>query len=105
MQSAPEARLTGSLVSEDIELRAPWKADFYNRTTGSFVNNTISRGKDETDLYLSFYFEWPMPDLKEGSEEAKQREAVLQERVKGVVQHTVDVARTMKTEGKLTGSE
>lgn len=79
----------------------PTQIDFYNRTTGAFVNNTVSQGKDETDLYLTFYFEWPYPNLEEGSTEAKETEKKLWGMAREVVQHTIDVAREMARDGKL----
>ena len=81
----------GGEVIEELQIRAPWKVkpffplglctvvliktdmrspaqvDFYNLNSGAFINNTISQGEDETDLYLTFYFEWPYPDMQEGS--------------------------------------
>lgn len=69
--------------------------------TGAFINNTISLGKDEMDLYLTFYFEWPYPELKEGSQEAKETVGRLWEMAKVTMQHTIDVARDMAREGKL----
>ena len=77
------------------------QVDFRNLDTGAFINNTISQGKDETDLYLTFYFEWPYPKIEEGSEEAKKTSDQLWQGAKEVVQHTIDVAREMKTKGEL----
>jgi len=75
--------------------------DFYNVDTGAFINNTISQGKDEKDLYLTFYFEWLHPDLKEGSKEAEAMGGKLWGMARETVQHTIDVAREMAREGKL----
>lgn len=77
------------------------KVDFRNLDTGSFINNTISQGKDETDLYLTFYFEWQHPKMQEGSEEAKKTLDQLWEQARKTVQHTIDVAREMKNKGEL----
>lgn len=77
------------------------QVDFRNLATGAFINNTISQGKDETDLYLTFYFEWPYPKIEEGSEEAKNLSDQLWEQSKKTVQHTIDVAREMKSKGDL----
>lgn len=93
----------GGTVIEDIELRAPWKADFRNLSSGAFINNTISQGKDKTDLYLTFYFEWPYPNIAEGSEEAKKISNQMWGMAKTTVQHTIDYAREMKKDGKLMG--
>ncbi|CAD6571160.1 MAG: hypothetical protein ASARMPREDX12_006485 [Alectoria sarmentosa] len=91
----------GGKVIEDLDIRAPWKVDFRNLDTGAFINNTISHGNHETELYLTFYFEWPFPTIKEGSEEAKEKSNQLWEQARMTVQHTIDVAREMKTKGEL----
>lgn len=75
--------------------------DFYNLDTGAFINNTISQGNDERELYLTFYFEWPYPHIEEGSPEAKETSEQLWGMAKATVQHTIDVARDMAREGKL----
>lgn len=75
--------------------------DFYNIDAGAFINNTISQGENEKDLYLTFYFEWPYPNLEEGSKEAQETSDKLWGMAKTVVQHTVDYARDMAKEGKL----
>ena len=61
----------------------------------------ISQGRDETDLYLTYYFKWPYPALKEGSLEAQQMSEKLWGMAKETVQHTVDLAREMVKEGKV----
>lgn len=77
------------------------QVDFHNINTGAFINNTISQGKDETDLYLTFYFKWPYPNIEEGSEEAKKTSEQLWEQSRKSVQHTIDVTREMKSKGEL----
>lgn len=86
---------------EEMDIRAPWKVDFRNQDTGASINNTVSQGKDETDLYLTFYFEWPYPKMEEGSEEAKKTSDQLWQQARTAVQHTIDVAREMKSKGEL----
>lgn len=77
------------------------QVDFYNLDSGAFINNTISQGQDEKDLYLTFYFEWPYPDIKEGSKEEKEISDRLWAMAKKTVQHTIDYAKNMANEGKL----
>ena len=79
------------------------QVDFRNLDSGAFINNTISQGKDETDLYLTFYFEWQYPNIQEGSGEAKKLSDQLWQQAKKTVQHTIDVARDMKGTGELKG--
>lgn len=88
---------------EDLELRAPWKVDFCMRSSGNFVSNTISQGRDASDLYLTFYFERRFPTLEEGCEEAKGMSVQLWEQARKTGQHTVDIARKMKRAGKIQG--
>ena len=94
----------GGKVIEDLELHAPWKVDFYAHSNGSFVNNTVSQGKDATDLYLTFYFEWAFPQIEAGSEQAKEKDAQLWAAAKRTVQHTVDYARELKVKGEIKGT-
>ena len=114
----------GGEVIEDLQIRKPWKVpplptyltvvfrtrrlirvlgqvDFYNLDSGAFINNTISQGKDETDLYLTFYFEWPYPKLEEGSADTQKTEETLWAMAGQTVQHTIDYARDLAREGKL----
>ena len=82
------------------------QVDFYNLDSGAFINNTVSQGKDDTDLYLTFYFEWPYPKLEEGSAETQEMGERLWGMAKQTVQHTIDYARDLAREGKLgTGLE
>lgn len=53
------------------------------------------------ELFLTFVFHWPHPDVEEGSEEAKKLEEKYWAMSRGVVPHTIDVARKMKVEGRL----
>lgn len=67
----------------------------------AYIENIVSQGKDETDLYLTFYFEWTFPKIGEGSEEAEERLNELWDMARGAVQHTVEVARQLVREGKI----
>ena len=117
----------GGRITEDVNLRAPWKVcsrpdlaartsslpstladsprypqvDFRNLDSGGFISNLISQGKDETDLYLTYYFEWPYPKVEDGSEEAKKLSEQLWDTARKTVQHSIDVAREMKSKGEL----
>ncbi|MCJ1426718.1 hypothetical protein MMC29_004621 [Sticta canariensis] len=89
-------------VIEDIVLKKPWKADFQGSgPDGAFISNLVSQGRDATDLYLTFYFEWPYPQIEEGSDEAKKSSEQLWEMAKEAVSHTVNVAREMVKVGKV----
>lgn len=67
----------------------------------AYIENIVSQGKDETDLYLTFYFEWTLSKIEEGSEEAEEKLNELWGLAQGAVQHTVDVARQLVKEGKV----
>ena len=111
-------------ATEEIRLVRPWKvlhkvsrllyqwklksqscgiqADFFNLESGAYISNIVSQGKDETDLYLTFYFDWKYPNMKEGSKEEKETSDQLWNMAKKAVQHTIDNARNMAKEGKLS---
>lgn len=69
----------------------------------SFISNLVSQGKDETDLYLTFYFEWTFPDVEEGSEESNKIAQQLSGVTKDVVQETIDIARKLVKDGEIKG--
>lgn len=76
--------------------------DFQARgNNGSFISNLVSQGKDETDLYLTFYFEWNLPEVEEGSEEAKRAVSQRWAMVREVVQETIDIGRKLVKDGKI----
>lgn len=52
-------------------------------------------------MFLTFTFEFPHPDVAEGSREARTLEEKYRAMSRQVVPHTVDVARRMKGEGRL----
>lgn len=74
--------------------------------TGTKIANIVSQGPryaegDERDLYLTFTFEWPFPELVEGSEEAREKERQLREMGNETVGHTIEVLRGMAGRGEL----
>ena len=91
------------MLSTQADQSPSLQVDFRNLDSGAFINNIISQGKDETDLYLTFYFEWQYPKIQEGSEEAKELSDQLWQQAKKAVQHTIDVAKEMKSKGELKG--
>lgn len=77
--------------------------DFAVPKTGQFVQNIISvssSGAPE-ELFLTFTFHWPHPDVVERSEEAKKLEEKYWAMSRQVVPHTIETARKMKAEGRL----
>lgn len=67
----------------------------------TYIENRVWQGKDETDLYLTFYFEWSLPKIEEGTEEAEKRSNELWGMAREAVQHTIDVARQLVKGGKV----
>lgn len=67
-------------LSETCTEYAPCRVDF-RLEDGSEVANIVGDGPsgDEHDLHLTYAFKWVMPDIAEGSEEAKQTLAKQQE--------------------------
>ena len=61
----------------------------------------MSQGQDERDLHLTFYFEWPFPNIEAGSAEEKETSDQLWNRAKESVQSTIDHTRTLVKEGKV----
>lgn len=68
---------------------------------GASISNIVSQGRDATDLYLTFFFEWPYPQLEEGSDEAKKTSDQLWAMARESVAHTIDVAREKVKEGNI----
>ena len=77
------------------------QADFRNLDAGNFISNIVSQGQDEKDLYLTFYFEWPLPQIEPGSKEEKDRSDKLWTLARESVQATIDHTRTLVKEGKV----
>ena len=75
--------------------------DFRNLDSGAYISNIVSQGQDEGDLHLTFYFEWPFPNIEAGSAEEKETSDKLWATAKGSVQATIDHTRTLVKEGKV----
>ena len=75
--------------------------DFRNLDSGAFISNVVSQGQDVRDLYLTFYFEWPFPNIEAGSAEEKETSDKLWAVAKESVQSTIDHTRTLVKDGKI----
>jgi hypothetical protein len=53
------------------------QADFLMRATGTRIQNIISRGAGEHELYITYTFAFVYPELEEGSPEAHARVAQM----------------------------
>lgn len=77
------------------------QADFRNLDSGAFISNIVSQGQDEKDLYLTFYFEWPMPKIEAGSQEEKETADKMWTLAKESVRATINHTRNLVEEGKI----
>lgn len=59
------------------------------------ISNIISSGDGESDLYLTFTFDLNVPDVQEGTVEAKDRQAQLQARAEEAVAASIVEIREM----------
>ncbi|GAD94272.1 conserved hypothetical protein [Paecilomyces variotii No. 5] len=93
----------GGEVEEVIEYEGKMNINFSVPKTGQLVQNIISSSSTGTpeELFLTFTFRWPHPDVAEGSEETKKLEDKYWAMCRHVVPHTIEVARKMKAEGRL----
>lgn len=77
--------------------------------TGARIANIVSRGPgvaaggdgDEGELYLTFTFQWPFPELVAGSAEAVEKERQLRAMGDEAVRHTIVVLREMAGRGEI----
>ncbi|EPE34297.1 Bet v1-like protein [Glarea lozoyensis ATCC 20868] len=65
------------------------------------VQNVVSTGAHDSELYLTFTFEWEHKEIEEGSEEAVKKQKQYQENAPRAVQGTIAKMREMIKEGKL----
>ncbi len=71
--------------------------------TGARIANIVSPGAsgDPADLYMTFTFEWPVPDIEAGTKEAEEKRKQIQALGTKTVRHTIDVMREMAEKGEL----
>ncbi|OJJ45786.1 hypothetical protein ASPZODRAFT_26405 [Penicilliopsis zonata CBS 506.65] len=81
-------------IEEEIRYIGSTTVDFFV-STGQHITNTISGGDsgDPADLYLTFTFEWPHPDVEAGSQQEEELRGRYAAMGRQVVPHTVAVAR------------
>lgn len=54
-------------------------------------------------MYLTSMYEWHCPEVKEGSEEYREKQNEYFQMARKIVAHTVEEVRKMKKEGLLKG--
>ena len=76
------------------------KVDFSMQQTGEKISNIISTDTDDDSiLYMTFTIEWPHPNLKEGSPEAKEMWTKVYEMSKDIIKTTNETVRQMVKDG------
>ena len=79
----------------------PTKVEFH-QGDGSKVMNIVSEGAGgETDLYMTYSFEWLHPELEGDQQGQKERYKFEHTMAKTAVESTIDVMRKMVKSGKL----
>lgn len=88
-------------VTEVVTFIDGVRADFQMVGTETFISNIISTGDGESDLYLTFSFVWDMPNIQEGSDAAKEKQAQFENGAGAAVQQSVNEIRALVQAGEL----
>jgi hypothetical protein len=76
----------------------------FEQEDGTHIRNVISEGAGgEADLYMTYMFEFALPHIEEGSEDAEKEEKRLKGMAKGAVESSIDAIREMVKDGRITG--
>jgi hypothetical protein len=70
---------------------------YFSLPGGSIVQNIISEGPDKT-LFLTFTYDWNLPDIEPGTSEAKKAESDHMKIAVSSVQGTIRALRKMAAE-------
>ncbi|KAL1836852.1 hypothetical protein VTJ49DRAFT_4585 [Mycothermus thermophilus] len=84
---------SGETVIEVCRLRAPCRVDF-EQEDGTRIGNYVSEGP-EGELYMTYVFEWRVPGVKVGSEEAKALEARYRKTARMAVEGSINTIRAI----------
>jgi hypothetical protein len=77
------------------------QVDFHMRQTGSRVQNIISRGPGEHELYITYTFVFVFPDVEPGTPEAAQKVAQMTGMAGKVVPGGVAEMRELAEKGEI----
>ncbi|CAI7648064.1 unnamed protein product [Penicillium viridicatum] len=94
-----ESPMAGKWTREECRLHEPVKT-YFTLPGGSIIQNILSEGPDHA-LYLTFTYEWRLPDIEPGTSEAKKAEADHKKIAISSVQGTIRALRKMAEEDKL----
>ncbi|CAG7970700.1 unnamed protein product [Penicillium salamii] len=88
-----ESPMAGKWTREECRLHEPVKA-YFTLPGGSIIQNILSEGPDQA-LYLTFTYEWKLPDIEPGTKEAKRAWDDHMKIAISSVQGTIKALRTM----------
>ncbi|KAJ6128820.1 hypothetical protein N7471_010037 [Penicillium samsonianum] len=94
-----ESPMAGKWTREECRLHAPVKTCF-TLPGGSIVENIIAKGPDQT-LHLTFTYEWHLPGIEPGTNEAKKAEDDHMKIAVSSVQGTITAMRKMAQENRI----
>ncbi|KAF2256327.1 DUF1857-domain-containing protein [Trematosphaeria pertusa] len=71
---------------------------------GTHIRNVVSDGPagDDSDLHMTYMFEFRFPHIQEGTEEAAKEHARLKAMAKKAVESSIDTIREMVKDGRIT---
>jgi len=92
----------GKTQKETCKLYKPTKVDFHE-PTGATITNMVSDGPGLTveELQMTYFFEWPHPDVEAGSDKEKELTEQHRKRGKMSVDKSIEAIRRMVAAGKL----
>ncbi|KAJ5369862.1 uncharacterized protein N7496_005954 [Penicillium cataractarum] len=91
-----ESPMAGKWVREECRLHEPIGI-YFTLPGGSIVQNIISEGPNKS-LFLTFTYDWNLPDIEPGTPEAKKAESDHMKIAVSSVQGTIRALRRMATE-------
>ncbi|KAK5651850.1 hypothetical protein OQA88_11619 [Cercophora sp. LCS_1] len=100
--AGPKNKADGEPVTEVVRHYPPVRVDFHQED-GTKIANYISQGPsgEETDLYMTYVFEWRVPGVEAGSEEATKLEEKFKGTAKIAVESSIETIRRLVGEGKI----
>ncbi|KAK4150459.1 hypothetical protein C8A00DRAFT_18026 [Chaetomidium leptoderma] len=86
------------VVTEVCHLHAPCRVDFVQED-GTTIGNYVTQGPtgQPEDLHMTYVFQWKVPQVEAGSEQAKEIEAKFQKMAKLAVESSIETIRGIAT--------
>lgn len=76
----------------------------FRQEKGNIISNIISvgpNGAEEGDIYMTYAFEWPNPEIQVGSAEERQKLEAWLGVVMKALQETIEAIRWLVRDGQL----